>query len=271
MGQLDFGGTLYYGAQNGSNATIYVVGDLRGGASSMTTGLQQITNATANWQAVPNSTVNYNIQGVPAVPSGTASASSPVIIFQYGDPSEFQANGTCAGFTACMRNPPQMDAQGHVTIAQVDVNPDWGPTSPYFQGLMDHEMGHVYAGLADCFGCNSNETVMAHPTTSTTDYGPSACDMEWFYDYSNGSYGINPDGGDQPGGGGDCGCGCDGSSCDTNDGTGGPSPIILDVDGGGFRLTDLSRGVSFDLDSDGDHTDNISWIAEGFNERISCP
>jgi hypothetical protein len=39
-----------------------------------------------------------------------------------------------------------------------------------------------------------------------------------------------------------------------------PSPIIIDIDGSGFNLTDASNGVNFDITANG-HTYRISWIA----------
>lgn len=40
------------------------------------------------------------------------------------------------------------------------------------------------------------------------------------------------------------------------------TPIVVDLDRGGFRFTDLAGGVRFDLDGDG-HAEQISWIAPG--------
>ena len=41
-----------------------------------------------------------------------------------------------------------------------------------------------------------------------------------------------------------------------------PSPIIVDVDGSGFQLTDAANGVSFDIDSSG-VAEQIAWTASG--------
>jgi hypothetical protein len=40
------------------------------------------------------------------------------------------------------------------------------------------------------------------------------------------------------------------------------SPIVVDLDRGGFRFTDLAGGVRFDLDGDG-HAEQVAWIAPG--------
>jgi hypothetical protein len=46
-----------------------------------------------------------------------------------------------------------------------------------------------------------------------------------------------------------------------------PSPILLDVLGNGFDLTDAHNGVNFDLDSDGT-AEHLSWTAGGSDEAF---
>ena len=41
-----------------------------------------------------------------------------------------------------------------------------------------------------------------------------------------------------------------------------PTPIIIDVSGNGFNLTDVENGVYFDIGGDG-YPDHVSWIASG--------
>jgi hypothetical protein len=57
----------------------------------------------------------------------------------------------------------------------------------------------------------------------------------------------------------------DGTGCCC--GNNGPSPILIDVSGNGFDLTDAASGVSFDMDRNGT-ADHISWIAPNTDDAF---
>jgi hypothetical protein len=121
--------------------------------------------------------------------------------------------------------------------------------------MMAHEIGHTF-GLADCDGCTAGSSVMTNADgmddTTSGLTGPSPCDAAAATaagNYNNGT-----------GGGGFIDC-PDGFR-PNQDGGCNVSPIIIDVDGSGFQLTDADRGVLFDMLNDGSPV-RVAWTAFG--------
>ena len=101
----------------------------------------------------------------------------------------------------------------------------------------------------------------------------------WFFSYSNGetssiasitaSSDEGQPSGDESGGYGSV-CGDDPEAPCAATGANGAwtaSPIIIDVDRDGYRLTSLDDGVFFDLDADGT-TELVSWTRRGVRRRV---
>ena len=150
--------------------------------------------------------------------------------------------------------------------------------------IMAHEVGHTF-GLANCTTCTcgnsqgatQNASVMSENCVqgqNNSPQGPTACDNTKVNEV--GQYGSSPGGpvGGGPGGGvcppppprctinqrncfqdeyPSCICICNGS------------PIVIDVLGNGFDLTDGAAGVDFDLDSDGS-SNRWAWTEMGSDD-----
>lgn len=131
-----------------------------------------------------------------------------------------------------------------------------------FTQCMSNGIGETF-GLLNCPTCPSGSTAMKPGTTynDTTSgrSGPSTCDQNTALL----NYPIS--------GGGNCVR----QSCDTQNGwywnwedcrceygPPPPSPVLVDVDGSGFHLTDAEHGVNFDLENQG-IPQRVSWTALG--------
>lgn len=162
------------------------------------------------------------------------------------------------------------------TYSEISLNPANIFTFPgYFQHVAAHELGHTF-GMDNCDSCDPCKTVMATPglCSPASPGGPTPCDNEKVHQV--GDYGPTggPGGGGGPVGGGcppppiqcrlderncyqadypSCICICNGS------------PIVIDILGNGFDLTDGLTGVDFDLDSDGS-SNRWAWTEMGSDD-----
>jgi hypothetical protein len=66
-----------------------------------------------------------------------------------------------------------------------------------------------------------------------------------------------------------CSIGYSGGDAPVNDNPCCPSPILIDVAGNGFALTDAASGVEFDIDRTGKLT-RIGWTAPGSDDAFLC-
>src|ERR1043165_1403496 len=182
---------------------------------------------------------------------------------------------------------------GRIVEVDIEINNAMTANSAIAE-VVAHELGHTQ-GLADCFKCGLHSTVMESGdlTSSINDSigltNPTLCDIALVEsvatDYAcpasvpggcNGiaDYTTYPSTGCQTGftdTGGTCTrtttfqnrcadpSGYDASSCSCPDGIN-TSPIVIDVNGTGFSMTDASDGVVFNILNDGVPL-QISWTA----------
>lgn len=139
--------------------------------------------------------------------------------------------------------------ENYRTYSEIKLNTNSIPTfQGWFQHVAAHEIGHTF-GMADCDNCDPCKTVMASPgmCSPTSPGGPTPCDNQKVQTVGN--YGPI---------GGDCACydivgclecggvtGCECTAFNPH------SPVLIDINGDGFRLTGLEGGVRFDLDVKG--------------------
>lgn len=125
-----------------------------------------------------------------------------------------------------------------------------------WSSLIAHEVGH-YLGLGNaqqgCTGCH----IMGN-TACGPEVGPSDCtavDPYWLTPAEAPSPEPDP-------------CNDGGMQNETQEGgccQGTCTPILIDLGGGSFHLSDASPPVAFDIDGDGD-LDQISWTRDGADE-----
>lgn len=145
------------------------------------------------------------------------------------------------------------------TSALIRINPSWvNEKDVIFKFIVAHEIGHTF-GLGDCFStcsCSPPNSVMANGCSGSSGLpaGPLPCDNARVKEI--GQFCIIGDGG-----GGyveiyQCPEGrqwnYDTCHCDP------VSPILIDISGDGFNLTDSTGGVDFDLNGDGS-PEHLSW------------
>jgi hypothetical protein len=177
---------------------------------------------------------------------------------------QLAANGAISAWTTQLNNRGEnidvYSGSGGFTIITVpNLNNDgvWQPTANrllireeiltdpaapagYLEALLLHEMGHVH-GLGQAQGCSTS--VMSNTNYSSFRTSFSACDQAHFDNYW--VPGPNP--------------------CATDPGLPQCSPLLIDTEGDGFRLTAARRGVHFDINGDG-RLEQVGWTASNTDD-----
>jgi hypothetical protein len=231
-----------------------------------------VTVAANNWnQTFAAAGICYNPY---LILSASAASSGPAITFSYKTipPVCTTTNGvtTCKNTRGITHTESDTTAFGFLKTISIDINSLITAPAAMTE-VAAHEIGHTF-GLNDCNGCALNSTVMeSNPTlpagstinTLIATPGPTGCDLQAVllrspgYNCSIPTSSCPSPYGAPPGG-------CSNAVWDTVNCTWtcSGSPIIIDISGQGFSLTNAANGVQFDISGTG-HPLQMGWTAPG--------
>jgi hypothetical protein len=219
--------------------------------------IQALKAAFTNWQAANSITGN---------------CSSVTFIFDQAPPSGASTYDVTRGTLPNWLGLTGGQASGGFRIAaQTTLDSRVTDTTALTQ-LMAHEIGHSF-GLGDCTSCSAATSVMTLPPccnyndTTAGRSAPSSCDNVSVQ--QNGAYscGTVGSGGGDPCASVTCYFQFDGGGAVVSTDPCCPSPILVDVAGDGFSLTDAAGGVNFDLNSNG-VAEHLSWTSAGSDDAF---
>jgi hypothetical protein len=232
---------------------------------------QAIKDQFNKWKTAGGANVTFNFVE-PSQAGGGATTGGPPIVSvmrQIPDKKGATAQGETEGFSY----------NGNRGDTFIDINP--GVTDPTaFIHVVSHEIGHTF-GLGECPTCPAGSSAMTVPQTANLNEagghdGPTTCDSdkakeagqyptptptptpeptpEWCWEQQYPCQWYEEWNPQQ--------CRCDGYPP-----WGYPpgSPVLIDLLGDGFNLTNNENGVRFDLDNDG-VKEKLSWTAYGSDD-----
>ncbi|HXQ70950.1 MAG TPA: hypothetical protein VN844_10705 [Pyrinomonadaceae bacterium] len=243
----------------GAEVTVYI--DTRTGFTGAEK--QAIKDGIENWNDQPNNTdITFTVvetDNPPALPP--VSPGSTIIVASYDDNFSQTAVADAQTFSG---------TNGVWNIITFHKNIRSGATeqtrAAFLRGVARHEAGHTI-GLANADNCEPGTTIMLLAVSGETFI--TTCDNEKLNQdptYPAPSPLPTPPCLDLEvtcSSHFECCSGvCNNGQCGEPGygGSGGGTPILIDVSGNGFNLTDAIAGVKFDLDSDGVR-EGISWTA----------
>ncbi len=219
-----------------------------------------IANQFSSWSNAGGANVTFNFVTPSQAGPGAAGGGRAIISVMRQNPTTLGAGaqGETRGFSY----------NGNRGDSFIDINPGVTDATAFAQ-VMSHEIGHTF-GLADCNGCAQGRSAMTLPNSPDLNAtgghsGPTTCDG--LRVQTNGNY-TTPSPSPSP-----CNRTCgnrfelDPSTCEcvytyqySGDEYYGGSPIVIDITGDGFDLTNGASGVLFDLNTNG-LLEHISWTS----------
>lgn len=216
-----------------------------------------IKDQLEKWKNAGGANVTFNFVEPSQAGGGATTGGPPILSIMRQVPTKMgaTAQGETRGFF--------YDGKRGDTF--IDINP--GVTDPTaFIHVISHEIGHTF-GLDECRTCPAGSSAMTVPKTLNLNEagghdGPTPCDSEKVRE--NGNYTPPPSPTPTPE---ECSCydmvGCircqDLNPCACAE-FNWHSPILIDVNGDGFDLSDATNGANFDLNADG-IAERLSWTA----------
>lgn len=204
-----------------------------------------IQNVLANWSGAGNS-------GVTFVVVTNTTGDNPYLLFSNATPSDPNRQGETSG----------QGNGSNRTNAFVSINPGITNMTAFSQ-TVSHEIGHTF-GLNDCGTCPANSSAMTNNVccglnATGGSVSPTACDHRGVNNNGYSAYQPPPC---QPSGPPPSTAVCPNASwnrtlCQWDCR---PSPIVIDIDGNGFDLTNAENGVNFDIDNNGVRN-RIAWTS----------
>lgn len=173
-----------------------------------------------------------------------------------------------------IENPDGTVATATITLdarPETGIDPNYSGYDTIFDKIFGHEIGHTM-GLGEVSSSQQRGSIMntgvgVNDSRNNIPLTPTQCDQNGINTHNNYAYSGGGGGGTLCEGGpaGSCLADLMADQCWNTPACGSSSPILIDVNGDGFALTDAADGVAFDLNNDSS-AEVIAWTTEGADD-----